>query len=111
MILRRSEILEQTAADKSKKWIAWNDGHGPHLIRKVRAALAADPSQIDVLHHALGAPTKLRSEVLDRIKTFTASNREMSPATFVEIITPTPGVDKRSGTSVNQTRHRLGYKL
>jgi hypothetical protein len=111
MTLRRSEILAQIAAGKSDKWIAWNYGHGRHLIREVRAAHAADPSQIYVLRHALGAPTKLRSEVLDRINTLTVSNREMSSVAIAEIITATPGMDKLSATSIDRACHRLGHKL
>jgi hypothetical protein len=94
MILRRSEILAQIAAGKSNKWIARNSGHGRHLIREVRATLATCPSQISILHHALGTPTKLCSEVVDRINTLTASNRGISFAALAEIITATPGMDK-----------------
>jgi hypothetical protein len=111
MILRRSEILAQIAAGKSSKWIARNHGPGRCLIHEVRAALDADPSQIYILHRAFGAPTKLHSEVMDRINTFTASNCEMSSVAFAEIITATPGIDKLSATSVNRARHRLGYKF
>jgi hypothetical protein len=53
MILRRSEILAQIAAAMSNKWSARNSGHRQHLIRDVRTALVADPSQISVLHHIL----------------------------------------------------------
>jgi hypothetical protein len=111
MILRHSEILAHIAAGKSNKWTTRNYGHKRHLIREVRAALAADPSQIHFLCHALGAPTKLRSEVLDRINTLPTSNRKMSSAAVTEIITATPGMDKLSATSVIRARHRLGYKF
>jgi hypothetical protein len=111
MILRRSEILAQIAAGKSNKWIARNYGHGPHLIREVRAVLAADLSQIYIIHHALGAPTKLRSEVLDRINTLTASSREMSSAALADTMIAAPGMDKLSATSADRARHRLGYKF
>jgi hypothetical protein len=111
MILRRSEILAQIAAGKSNKWIARNYGHGRHLIREVRTALVAYPSQIYVLHHPLGAPTKICSEVLDRINALAASNREMSSAALAEIITATPAMDKLSATSVDRAHHRLGYKF
>jgi hypothetical protein len=77
MILRRSEILAQIAAGKSNKWIARNYGHGRHLIREVRAALAADPSQIYVLDNAFGAPTKLRST-----DTFSSSAQSRSRPAF-----------------------------
>jgi hypothetical protein len=80
----------QISGGKSKKWIARNDGHELYLIHNVRAALAADPSQIYVLHHVLGSPTKLRSRILDRINTLTASNREMSSAAIAEIVPATP---------------------
>jgi hypothetical protein len=98
------------AAGKCNKWIVRNYGHGQHLICGVRTALAADPSQIYFLHYALGALTKLRSEILDRINTLTASHREMSSAALAEIITGTLGMDKLSATSANRARHRLGYK-
>jgi hypothetical protein len=111
MILRCSEILAQIAAGKSNKWIARSYGHGRDLIREVRAAFAANPSRTYVIHRALGAPPKLRSEVLDRINTLPVSNREMSSAALAEIITPTPEMDKLSATSVGRARHRLGYKF
>jgi hypothetical protein len=55
MILRPSEIFSHIAAGKSNRWIAWNCGHGLHLIRRIRPALDADPSQLCVLHHAISA--------------------------------------------------------
>jgi hypothetical protein len=91
MIFRCLKILAHIAAGKSNKWIAWNYGHGWHLTREARAALATDPNQIYVLHHALGAPTKLRPEVLDRINTLTASNREMSSPRWLRLSPSHPG--------------------
>jgi hypothetical protein len=62
-VARRSEILAQIAKGRSNKWIAKNCHHGRELIREVRAALDADPSEIYRLHHASGAPKKINPEL------------------------------------------------
>jgi hypothetical protein len=55
MILHRLKNLAYIAAGKSNKWIAWNCGHGLHVIRQIQRGPDADSSQIDLLHDAISA--------------------------------------------------------
>jgi transposase len=111
MLLRRSEILAQIAAGKSNKWIAKHCGHGPDLIRRVRASLDEDPTQIFALEHALGAPRKISPGVLGRIAELTASNRRMSSDALARIISAEPEMPTISSSSVASARHELGYQF
>jgi hypothetical protein len=103
MILRRSEILAHIAGGKSNTSIARNCGHGRDVIRQIRAALEEEPSQISVLFHTIGAPTKLLPDVMERINEPPAANRAMSSNAIPRIIGATPGMyigdgaDQRAG--------------
>jgi hypothetical protein len=111
MISRRSEILAQIAKGRSNKWIAKNCHHGQELIREVRTALDADPSEIYRLHHAIGAPKTITPEVTRLIDQFTAANREMPSEAIARIVSETSGMSKICSSSVNTVRHQLCYKF
>jgi hypothetical protein len=95
MVAYRSEILAQIANGRSNKWIAKNCHHGRELIREMRAALDADPSEICRLHRDIGAPKKITPEVTRRINQLTAANREMPSEAIARIVSETPGVPAR----------------
>jgi hypothetical protein len=111
MVARRSETLAQIAKGRSNKWIAKNCHHGRELIREVRAALDADPSEIYRLHHVIGALKKITPEVTRWIDQLTAANRELPSEAITRIVSETPGMPKILSSSVDTVRHQLGYKF
>jgi hypothetical protein len=111
IVARGSEIFAQIAKEGSNKGIAKNCHHGRELIREVRAALNADPSEIYQLHHAIGAPKKITPEVTRWIDQLTAANREMPSEAIARIVSETPGMPKISSSSVNTVRRQLGSKF
>jgi hypothetical protein len=111
MVARRSKILAQIAKGRSNKWIAKNCHHGPELIREVRAALDADPSEIYRLYHVIGAPKTITPEVTRWIDQLTAANREMPSEAIARIVSETPGTPKISASSTDTVCHQLGCKF
>jgi hypothetical protein len=67
------------------------------------SAIEEDPSQISILGHTIGAPTKLLPDVMERINELTAANRAMSSDVLAKISEATPGMyigygaDQRAG--------------
>jgi hypothetical protein len=54
--------------------------------------LLKDPSQISVLDHTIGAPTKPLPDVMERINEHTTANHGMSSDALAKIIEATPGM-------------------
>jgi hypothetical protein len=111
MVQRRSEILALIAVGRSNRWIAGHYGHGRSLLRKVRETLARDPSQISVLHHAIGAPKQIVPVVTAKIDDLTAANRPMPSTVVARIITETANMPALSPLSVRHVRHVVGYEF
>lgn len=111
MMSRRIELLSRILSHETNTQIHDRYGYSRQACREIRNKVNSDPISIFRLNKPIGAPPKLSSDMLERIKQLTMRNRRATNAFIANAVSEEFSPVSISEETVRKARKQLGFKF